>query len=98
MNVIDHTGSFWITGFNEVAEQIMGISADELYKLKAESDPAADQYFTRAAGKEWDFKIMAKQDFFNDTARVRYQARSCAPINYAASSAALISKIEQLSV
>lgn len=98
MNVIDHTGSFWITGFNEVAEQIMGVSADDLQKLKADSDPEADKYFTRAAGREWDFKIMAKQDFFNDTARVRYQARNCTPINYAANSADLISKIEAMAV
>lgn len=41
---------------------------------------------------------MAKQDFFNDQARVRYQARGCAPINYAASSADLIAKIEAMSV
>lgn len=98
MNVIDSTGSFWITGFNEVAEQIMGVSADNLFKLKQESDPEADKYFTRAAGREWDFKIMAKQDFFNDTARVRYQARSCAPINYAQNSQALIDKIEAMAV
>jgi hypothetical protein len=34
MNVLDHTNSFWITAFNEVAEQIMGVSANDLMKLK----------------------------------------------------------------
>ena len=34
MNVMDHVGSTWVTAFNEVAEQIMGISANELYAKK----------------------------------------------------------------
>jgi hypothetical protein len=34
LNVLDHTSSFWITAFNEVAEQIMGVSANELMRLK----------------------------------------------------------------
>jgi replication factor A1 len=31
---MDYSGSFWITAFNEVAEQLMGISANELIALK----------------------------------------------------------------
>lgn len=34
MNVMDHAGSFWITAFNEVAEQIMTISANDLQAMK----------------------------------------------------------------
>lgn len=34
MNVMDYAGSFWITAFNEVAEQIIGVSANELMKFK----------------------------------------------------------------
>ena len=30
INVMDYAGSFWITAFNEVAEQIMSISANDL--------------------------------------------------------------------
>jgi replication factor A1 len=37
LNVLDHTSSFWITAFNEVAEQIMGVSANELMRLKVGS-------------------------------------------------------------
>ncbi len=34
MNVMDHVGSFWITAFNEVAEQIMTITANDLQAMK----------------------------------------------------------------
>ncbi len=38
MNVMDWAGQFWITAFNEVAEQLMGISANDLMKLKVSFD------------------------------------------------------------
>lgn len=44
MNVIDHSGSFWITGFNEVAEQVMSISANDLQKLKVSLLLHSDAY------------------------------------------------------
>jgi replication factor A1 len=31
---MDHTSSFWITAFNEVAEKLLGVSANDLMKLK----------------------------------------------------------------
>ena len=39
MNVMDFAGSFWITAFNEVAEQIMGISANDLMHTKVRTAP-----------------------------------------------------------
>jgi len=62
---MDHTGGFWITAFNEVAEQIMGISANDLYELKDTNEAAFSKYFTKAMGSEWTFQLMAKQDTFN---------------------------------
>ena len=31
---MDYAGAIWVTAFNEVAEQIMGISANDLHRLK----------------------------------------------------------------
>lgn len=110
MNVMDHTGSFWITAFNEVAEQLLGISANDLMRLKDESDPHFEKYFTKATGKSWTFQMMAKQDSFNvsvrfevaadkqDQVRVRYQCRRAALIDFVADSAELIKKINAMAV
>lgn len=81
---MDHAGSIWITAFNEVAEQLMGISANDLHKLKVslaflcgtrlisqdEGDEAAvTKYFGGAAGKTFSFQMMAKQDSYNVSCR-----------------------------
>lgn len=98
MNVMDHSGSFWITAFNEVAEQIMGISANDLMKYKDESDPRFEQCFAKAMSQTWSFQMMAKQDTFNDQVRVRYQCRRAAKVDFPADSAFLISQISAMSV
>lgn len=65
MNVMDYTGAFWITAFNEVAEQLLGVSANELMRLKEEGDPSFERYFHKATSLEWTLQMMAKQDSFN---------------------------------
>lgn len=34
INMMDHAGAIWITAFNEVAEQLMGVPANEIQELK----------------------------------------------------------------
>jgi len=31
---MDHAGAVWMTAFNEVAEQLMGVPANEIQQLK----------------------------------------------------------------
>lgn len=62
---MDYTGAFWITAFNEVAEQLMGVSANQLMELKDTDEASFDKYFTKATGTTWTFQMMAKQDSFN---------------------------------
>lgn len=65
MNVMDHTGQFWITAFNEVAEQLMGISANELQKLKEIDENRFGKAFQDCMGKTFTFQMIAKQDSYN---------------------------------
>ncbi|OWZ44584.1 replication factor A1 [Cryptococcus neoformans c8] len=99
MNVMDYTGQFWMTAFNETAEQIMGISANDLMKLKNEgNDLDYDAHFAKATARTYVFQMMAKQDSFNDQVRVRYQCRKVAPPDYVADSAHLSQMISEMSV
>lgn len=34
MNIMDETSNLWVTGFNEIGEQVLGMSADALTQLK----------------------------------------------------------------
>lgn len=92
-------GQFWMTAFNETAEQIMGISANDLMKLKNEgNDLDYDVHFAKATARTYVFQMMAKQDSFNDQVRVRYQCRKVAAPDYVADSAYLSQMISQMSV
>lgn len=98
MNVMDYSGGFWVTAFNEVAEQIMGVSANELMELKDSNEAQFSKYFNKAMGTEWTLQMMAKQDSFNEQVRVRYQCRRAAQVDFAADSANLIQQISSMSV
>jgi len=62
---MDHAGQMWITAFNEVAEQMMGISANDLHALKDEGNEVEfNKYFQTCVGKTFTFQMMAKQDTY----------------------------------
>jgi replication factor A1 len=65
MNLMDHTGQFWITAFNEVAEQLMGISANDLQRMKDTDENQFSKAFQDCMGKTFTFQMMAKQDSYN---------------------------------
>jgi len=65
INLMDHAGQMWITAFNEVAEQMMGISANDLHALKDEGNEVEfNKYFQTCVGKTFTFQMMAKQDTY----------------------------------
>jgi len=65
VNLMDHAGQMWITAFNEVAEQMMGISANDLHALKDEGNEVEfNKYFQTCVGKTFTFQMMAKQDTY----------------------------------
>ena len=82
VNVSDHTGQIWLSCFNEVGEQIMGMSANELMVLKDEGDDRrVTDAFAEANCKTLIFRCKAKMDTFNETQRYvesrDYLLRSC---------------------
>lgn len=62
---MDYSGGLWVTAFNEVAEQIMGMSANDLVELRDTNEAAFERAFIKGAATEWSFQMMAKQDTFN---------------------------------
>lgn len=63
---MDHAGQMWITAFNEVAEQMMGISANDLQKLRDDGpDVEFNKYFQNLTGKTYTLQMMAKADSYN---------------------------------
>lgn len=64
MNIVDATGSRWITAFNEDAEKILGVSAQELGELRENDNDAYMQKFAEAIYKRFTFTLRAKSEVF----------------------------------
>ena len=69
VNVSDHTSQIWLSCFDDVGRLIMGMSADDLMKLKDEDDKAAGNAFQEANCKTYTFRCRAKMDNFQDQQR-----------------------------
>ncbi|ROT37719.1 replication factor-A protein [Sodiomyces alkalinus F11] len=99
VNVCDHTSQLWLSCFDEVGRAIMGVSADELMELKESGDEAAKAaVFEQASCKKLFFRCSAKMDTFGETQRIRYQARSAAPLDYKTEGHKLVELIKQYTI
>lgn len=64
MNLVDATGSRWITAFNDEAEKVLGMSAQELGELKENDNDAYMQKFGEASFKRFAFTLKARSEVF----------------------------------
>ncbi|XP_029671382.1 replication protein A 70 kDa DNA-binding subunit-like [Formica exsecta] len=96
MNIGDGTGSRWITAFNEDAEKILGMSAQELGELKENDNDAYMQKFGEASFKRFTFSLRVKSEVFQDEMRVRHTCASVAPLNYKTHLTHLIDRVSKL--
>ena len=68
----DFSGNVWMTSFNEVAEKILKVPAVEAEKMLQTDPEAYDRMFKDAQFKKYVFKCKAFSDYYEDSARVRY--------------------------
>ena len=67
VNVSDHTGQMWLSCFNEVGVQIMGMTANEIMAMKEEGDDKrVAELFAEANCRTFVFRCKAKMDTFNE--------------------------------
>jgi replication factor A1 len=70
----DHTGQVWLSCFDDVGRQIMGMSGDQLMELKENDTAAMEKAFEKANGTTMIFKVRAKTDNFQDQQRSGLQS------------------------
>lgn len=96
--VMDSSGQIWITLFDNEARKLFGgMDAGELIKLK--EAPDQHDFMEMINGitfKEYNFRIRARQDTYNDELRVRYQAVGIDNVDYNAESEHLCKELEKL--
>ncbi|EAW13773.1 replication factor A subunit protein RFA1 [Aspergillus clavatus NRRL 1] len=94
INVSDHTGQLWLSCFDEVGRQLLGISADELMDMRQSESNLAGEVFQEANCRTWNFRCRAKLDHYGDQPRIRYQVSSAKAINYSEEASRLMNLIQ----
>jgi replication factor A1 len=93
-SVADHSGTTWVTLFDEQVQQLLGHSAEEMHELKMSGDEAGyEGVFAAALFKQVCLKLRVKQDMVNDEPRMKSSAASYAPVDFAAESKQLMAAI-----
>ncbi|CAI9740572.1 A 70 kDa DNA-binding subunit-like [Octopus vulgaris] len=92
-NIADYTGSQWVTCFQDSAESLLGVSADELGSLKEMDEFAFDQVFQEASFKSYIFNLRAKFETYNDETRLKTICVSATPVDWKTYGQRLIKEI-----
>ncbi|KAL4564981.1 hypothetical protein LXL04_029061 [Taraxacum kok-saghyz] len=73
LQIYDHTGMTWITAFQETGEEIIGVSAKDLYHMKyVENDEEGFMEVVRGLlHNEYSFKLKVKEESWGEEQRVK---------------------------
>ncbi len=96
ISVVDHTDQLWLSCFDDVGRILFGKPANEVVNLKENYPQSFSNVISEATGKEYEFRVRAKQDNYQGQERIRYQVLSASPINYSADADALVEKLGKL--
>lgn len=101
VSVVDQTGQLWMTLFDDQARVLVGLSAEELLKLKEESevDNSLKNYVNEhIAFNEYSFRVRARLDSYNGIDRARFNAVGLAPVDYSTEADALVDEFDKLNL
>ncbi|KAI9353553.1 hypothetical protein BDR26DRAFT_831801 [Obelidium mucronatum] len=83
---IDASGEQWISFFNDTAETLLGVSANELQAIQETDEDRFNAIVQAALWKQVTVRANCKVENFGDEGRLRVQGQSLEPINFAAAS------------
>lgn len=69
VNVADHTGSMWLSCFDDAGRMIIGLPANDVVQVKEEDGDTGPRFMTimqEATCKTFNFRIRAKMETFQD--------------------------------
>ncbi|GAA5947290.1 hypothetical protein JCM3765_001610 [Sporobolomyces pararoseus] len=82
--VNDFTSQIWLSGFNEIGEQLFSQTADQMQALKEDDEASFLAIVQNQLGKMFNFNVKAKADSYGETTRVRYQAQRMVNVDFVA--------------
>ena len=93
--IADESGSCWLTLFNDDGEKLFGHTADEMHEFQENDIDKYDAILRAAQGakKSFTFKLKSKVEEYNNENRRKVLTMSMNPIDFAAESRSLLSKM-----
>ncbi|XVF52126.1 hypothetical protein PTKIN_Ptkin04bG0239700 [Pterospermum kingtungense] len=94
----DHTGITWVTAFQESGEDLMGVSAKDLYCLRYENqnDEKFMEITQQVMFNKYMFKLKVKEETFSDEQRVKSTVVKVEKVNFSSESRYLMDLINKI--
>ncbi|KAK7087532.1 replication protein A 70 kDa DNA-binding subunit-like [Littorina saxatilis] len=92
----DFSGHQWVTSFQESAETLLGVKADELGDMRQNNEAAFDQVFQQALFKDYVFKLRAKVEVYNEESRLKTVCVAATPVDYTQYGKHLVEEIQKM--
>ncbi len=96
MTVADPTGQTWISTFNDDAAKLLGCTADEMYLIKESDEAEYQRRFDSVLFQQYTIKCRAKQEVYQDEAKMRITASGISKMNFAERGRELCNLIAQM--
>nr|XP_049598711.1 replication protein A 70 kDa DNA-binding subunit isoform X2 [Syngnathus scovelli] len=96
VNLADFGDNMWATCFQETAETLLGISAEELGHLKDTDENAFDKVFEKIYFSTYVFRNRVKLENFNDESRMKVTVMEVLPADQRQHSRRLLNAIREL--
>jgi len=98
---MDHAGQTWISLFNDQAEQLLGMTGDELHEIREQAGTEGDEYkqvFEGGMWGDWVLSLKVKSEEYNGEARVKTVVQSMKRVDYKEESAKLAEYLNEIAV
>lgn len=93
----DHTGIIWVTAFQESGEEMMGISAKEMFMLKEQDDDRFREIVRSRLFNQLLFRLKIKEELYGDEQRVKITVVKAEKVNYSSESKYLLNFLSNFS-
>ncbi|PAA78728.1 hypothetical protein BOX15_Mlig015525g2, partial [Macrostomum lignano] len=98
-NLADHTDNQWVTCFQDTAEKLLGVTAQQLGQMRSDGDDKGQTgVFEKALFQHHLFTMRAKMENFQDEMRLRVVVQDVKQMNFAEAGRLLVSQIEAMAV
>lgn len=98
--ISDHTGSAYVSSFDEIGQKILGCEASEAAKLFEERNESvgADQWerlFKRSLYKRCRLRLKSRKEVWNDEERTKFSAIDLVPVDFVKEGKAKLAEVLQ---